>query len=104
MSFAEGEWIWTELWAKDTEAAEAFYVDLAGYTVEQEEFLDDRSYTVFTSGGVHRAAVIENPFKELQRSHWLPYIRVRDPKALARSQLAGIKLLLLAILWAFRVS
>ena len=89
-----GEWMWTELWTHDVDASSRFYGDLVGFELKDEVILDDIDYLVFKRNDVPRAGVIPNPFEEV-RTHWLPYVRVEDPAALAkRAQELGGKLIL----------
>ena len=73
-----GEWLWTELWTSDLDAAEEFYEGLVGYELETRTILEDIEYKVFTAGGTPRAGLILKPMVEVG-THWLPYVRVEDP-------------------------
>lgn len=78
------EWMWTELWTDDVEAATAFYGGLLGY---RRATLDagvagDR-YESFTRNDTPRAGLIEYQVDGV-RPNWLPYVRVSDAEATAR--------------------
>jgi predicted enzyme related to lactoylglutathione lyase len=77
-----GDWMWTELWTGDVEASSEFYRKLVGYDLQTETILDDLEYVIFARGDDPRAGVIPRPV-ETVRAHWLPYVRVEDPAALA---------------------
>lgn len=89
-----GDWLWNELWTREIDASTRFYTDLIGYELTEEKLVDNDSYPVLSRDGVHRAGVVSYPMKEV-RAHWLPYVRVADPEALAaRVERLGGKLLL----------
>jgi len=77
-----GTWFWTELWTTDVPRATTFYQDLAQWerTTAQEAVLED--YVMFQREGRPRAGLIEIEWEGV-RPHWLPYIRVRNPAAVA---------------------
>jgi len=77
-----GDWMWTELWTGDVEASSEFYSKLVGYDLQKETILDDIEYVIFTRDDDPRAGVIPRPVEDV-RAHWLPYVRVADPAALA---------------------
>lgn len=77
-----GDWLWTELWTGDPDAAAKFYGELIGYQLDETALIDDPDYTIFERDGTPRAGVILNPHEEV-RSNWLPYLRVEDPAGLA---------------------
>jgi len=79
---AVGEFLWTELWTADLNGSARFYDDLVSYDLEDEVILDDVDYVVFERNGVPRAGVIVRPIEKVP-AHWLPYVRVEDPEALA---------------------
>jgi hypothetical protein len=77
-----GSWFWTELWTDDVPAATSFYDNLTQWerSTAGEAVLED--YIVFRREDRPRAGVIEIEWEGV-RPHWLPYIRVRDPAAIA---------------------
>jgi len=77
-----GDWMWTELWTGDVDASSEFYSKLVGYDLDKKTILDDIEYVIFTRDDDPRAGVIPRPVEEV-RAHWLPYVRVEDPAALA---------------------
>jgi predicted enzyme related to lactoylglutathione lyase len=78
------EWLWTELWTRDVEAASRFYGEVLGYrrTTLENEVLS-RGYVAFERDGNPRAGVIEYQVEGVRPS-WLPYVRVADARATAR--------------------
>lgn len=89
-----GEWLWTELWTGDVKASTDYYEKLIGFTIDEKTILEDIEYTVFLHGGVARAGVIVNPYDKVE-TNWLPYVRVKDPAALAeRVEALGGKVVL----------
>lgn len=77
---ALGDWLWRELSSHDIEAARTFYTGLAGY---ESETLDvgGNEYVVLRSGGRARAGILLAP--SFMTPHWLPYVRVEEPKRVA---------------------
>ena len=89
-----GDWMWTELWTADVEASSSFYQHLVNYELDRETILEDVEYVFFKHGSMPRAGVIPR-HDENVRSHWIPYVRVDDPAALAkRVERLGGKVLL----------
>ena len=91
---AYGTWFWTELWTSDVPGAASFYQDFTQWrrTTAEEAVLED--YIVFERDDSPRAGVIEIEWEGV-RPHWLPYIRVRDPAAIAaRVESLGGKVLI----------
>jgi len=78
----DGEWLWTELWARDADEAIRFYQAVAGYEIERPGTGALQDYRVFARDGERHAGVNEIPWDEVQ-PNWLPYIRVDDPAAVA---------------------
>ena len=79
---APGEWLWSELWTSDTDAAMSFYESLVGYRREAFDDGVSRPYHILRAGDRPRAGVMEIPFDGV-RPNWLPYVRVEDPAAVA---------------------
>ncbi|MCZ6756199.1 MAG: VOC family protein [Gemmatimonadetes bacterium] len=77
-----GEWLWSELWTTDTDAAMSFYETLVGYTRQRVDGGVTVPYYLLSAGDAPRAGVLEIPFDGV-RPNWLPYVRVDDPAALA---------------------
>jgi uncharacterized protein len=77
-----GEWLWTELWARDRDEAIAFYGALVGYDVELPTAGESGEYRVFVADGQPQAGVNQIPWPEVL-PNWLPYVRVNDPAAIA---------------------
>lgn len=76
-----GEWLWTELWSDDREAAGKVYSTLAGYELDTRETVAGKPYHVFRRDGAPRAGLLLNPFPEEVTPLWLPYVRVANPAA-----------------------
>ncbi len=79
---APGDWLWSELWTTDTDAAMSFYESLVGYRREAFDAGVSRPYHILRTGDRARAGVMEIPFDGV-RPNWLPYVRVEDPAAVA---------------------
>ena len=77
-----GDWMWTELWTGDVAASSQFYGDLVGFDIKKKVILEDTEYVYFARDDKPRAGVIPRP-EDVIRAHWLPYVRVEDPAALA---------------------
>jgi len=77
-----GEWLWTELWTSDVRVSAEYYEKLVGFEIDEKTILEDTEYTYFSRDGVARAGVIPNPYEQVH-TNWLPYVRVKDPAALA---------------------
>ena len=84
------DWLWHELLAADPERAAVFYQEVFDYRIESLARKDQDTYRVLWGSGGARAGVIDNPF-ESDRSAWIPYVRVADPRSLAAraEQLGG---------------
>ncbi len=74
---AIGRWLWTELWTDDTDAAVAYYQDLAGFTTEAVDGGVGQDYFVLEAQGQRRAGVTPIPWDWVS-SNWLPYLRVSE--------------------------
>ncbi|MDX1387565.1 MAG: VOC family protein [Acidobacteriota bacterium] len=70
------------MWTGDVEASSEFYRDLVGFDIAKKVILEDTEYVYFARDDDPRAGVIPRPKDEI-RTHWLPYVRVEDPAALA---------------------
>jgi predicted enzyme related to lactoylglutathione lyase len=76
-----GDWLWSELWSDDREAAGEVYSTLVGYELDTHEAVAGKPYNVFERDGVPRAGLLLNPFPEEVTPLWLPYVRVANPAA-----------------------
>lgn len=76
----DGEWLWTELWAKDAAAAVDFYTGLVGYEHEAMES-GGHDYSLLRAAGAPRAGVLTNRYPKV-RPNWLPYLQVADATAI----------------------
>jgi len=96
-----GDWLWTELWTTDAQAAVRFYEDLLGYRPEslagrlgsgdtyQEGEPTAASSAVFFGlciGKTVRAGVHQLPGEATPS--WLPYVAVSDPAGLVERAVA----------------
>ena len=76
------EWMWTELWTTDLQAAGEFYHELVGYEFETRELYEETTYHVFQRDGKPRAGALEIKWEGIP-PNWLAYVRVEDPAAIA---------------------
>lgn len=83
-------WMWTELWARDMDAAVQLYSSLVGYRTDKFAIPGNQNYLILMRDGRRRAGVIKLPWEEVT-PNWLPYINVKDPAAVAArvSELGG---------------
>jgi len=88
-----GDFLWTEVWVNDVDAATDFYGRLAGYDSETKVFDDDLNYRILGSKNKPRIGLVKNPIPEIDPV-WVSYIRVEDPSAiLARVEELGGRIL-----------
>jgi predicted enzyme related to lactoylglutathione lyase len=78
---AEGRFFWMEYFARDPDAALAFYGPLLGYQSEVTETQAGRTYHILRHERP-RAGLLQVPQPEM-RPAWLPYVKVADPGLLA---------------------
>ena len=80
----DGAFLWMEYLAADPEKAIAFYNGVLAYEASPHEGQGglNRPYWALKAGGISRAGLYLNPFEKVS-PHWLPYIRVADPAAMA---------------------
>jgi predicted enzyme related to lactoylglutathione lyase len=71
-----GDFLWLDLFAKDTQAASAFYKNLAGYEVTTDEIQGVKRVFLW-AGDKYRAGIVPLP-EGANRSGWLPYVKVED--------------------------
>ena len=80
-----GSFIWCELMTTDTDAAEAFYKEVVGWTTV--DHAPDGSYKIFTTAtGVGVAGLMRLPDRGMQDAappHWLMYVGTPDIEATA---------------------
>ncbi len=89
----EGEWLYTELWAQKPEPLATFYSEILGYSIDEVE-RSEIPYWAFLKQDKAMAGLIQNPV-EYTRSHWVPYIKVNDAKAMtSKAEKAGATVLL----------
>ncbi len=75
--FEPGDWLWTELWTHDIDAAREFYKSLAGYDYQTIDFGDGNDYYVMKNGEQLYSGILELPWPEVE-PNWLPYVVVED--------------------------
>lgn len=82
-----GDFLWLDLYARDIRHAAAFYQQLAGYEIVDDEQGKKRKF--LRAAGRFRAGIVPLP-DEANRSGWLPYVKVDDVAAtLKRVEAAG---------------
>ena len=81
---SDGAFLWMEYLAADPEKAIAFYGSVLSYEASPHEGQGglNRPYWALKGAGISRAGLYLNPFEKVS-PHWLPYVRVADPAALA---------------------
>jgi predicted enzyme related to lactoylglutathione lyase len=97
-----GGFLWNELWTEDVDAASGFYMELMGYTPEDDPELQQAvaargNYRILESHGHPRVGIMKNPIEGLNPI-WVNYLRVKDADSLdaiaARVEALGGTLLL----------
>ena len=74
---APGEWIWSSLLSKDTEAEAAFYQDVFSYDVFDLASDDGADHVILSSDDFARGSVNSLPADGARRrAHWLNFVRV----------------------------
>ena len=78
-----GALCWTELAARDTKAAEAFYTQLFGWGVKHSTPGSPMPYTEFSVGGTPGIGMMPMPEQvpAFVPSYWMPYFQVADVDA-----------------------
>ncbi len=92
-----GHFFWREYLAEDAGAAVDFYSSLLGFEHEVQTTTHGIDYHVLRRGGRTRAGLFQIPADADKNvdPHWLPYVLVDDPAALARrSESLGGKIVL----------
>ena len=77
-----GDWLWNELWTNDGKTSYNFYRELGHYDRAKEK----NHYRILTSKGKWRAG-IRTITSEKVKTHWVPVIRVADPKSITNKVL-----------------
>lgn len=72
-----GDWLWVDLFVRDTKAPEKFYDGLLGMRLKTIKDKDGSDVNVFLTGDSSRSGVVRIPFKHVDPI-WLPYVRVAD--------------------------
>lgn len=83
-----GDFLWVDLFAKDTQSASEFYKNLVGYDVTTDETTGVKRIFL-SSADKYRAGIVPLP-EQANRSGWLPYIKVNNVGAtLKKVEAAG---------------
>jgi uncharacterized protein len=84
-----GTFFWNELHTPDPSKVIPFYEQVVGYTVRGMDMGPAGTYHIVSRGGVDRGGLTHHGSDGLP-PHWLPYVRVADPDAIAaRAQKLG---------------
>ena len=84
-----GDFLWVDLFAKDTAAAGKFYQQLDGYKVETSDENKGVKRVLLYASNKPRAGIVPLP-KDANRAGWLPYVKVEDVTAtLKKVEVAG---------------
>jgi predicted enzyme related to lactoylglutathione lyase len=85
-----GSWVWNELLTSDPTGALSFYTRLIGYARETMDTGGHGTYHILKTGERSRAGVMQTMDPKVP-SAWVPYVRVNDADATARTarQLGG---------------
>ena len=90
-----GTFFWRDYLTKDVDGARTFYTDLAGLGATRQTRPDSLLHYVLTSAGSTAVGGVVPVGEREIRPHWLPYIRVDDPAAMAaRAEQLGGRILL----------
>lgn len=77
-----GEWIWAVYQSPDAGSAAAFYQDIGGYEVIDDDRFPGTPHFLLAADGYTRASLAEIPPERLElRPAWLYFVRVSDIKA-----------------------
>ena len=77
----QGNFIWSELYTRDVEAAKAFYAAIAGWTFESMPMPDqNRVYWIAKVGDKPVAGILDmrGMLPDSDPPHWLSYLEVDD--------------------------
>lgn len=77
----DDDWLWQELWTTDGPSALAFYQEMLGYQSQTVE-IPVGSYHVLQRDGQSYAGLAQLPWDSVPPL-WLPYVKVKDPQAVA---------------------
>ncbi len=72
---ARNNWLWSELWTRDTVAAASFLRTVADYEVKRLPDAEDDDTLILGRGNRAQVGVVSLPFENVE-SHWLNYIAV----------------------------
>jgi len=91
-----GDWIWAIYQSPDATSAAAFYQDLGGYEVVQDDPLGQAPHFLLATGGYARASLVEIPAdRSGLRPDWLYFVRVdKLRESLARVRELGGRVLM----------
>lgn len=77
-----GDFCWIELMADDPEAQAKWYATVYGYDKTETMQMSNGPYTVISRDGKGRGGIMGKPAP--MPTHWLPYVMVDDPDAVAK--------------------
>ena len=85
-----GDWLWTDLFTKDTAKAGKFYKKLSGLQLKTVSDKNKNKFDILTLNGKMKSGVVKIPWKHVAPI-WLPYISVKNLKATVKRsvQLGG---------------
>jgi predicted enzyme related to lactoylglutathione lyase len=90
-----GTFFWRDYLTKDVDGARTFYTGLAGLSATRQTRPDSLLHYVLTSAGSAPVGGVVPVGEREIRPHWLPYVRVNDPAAMAaRAEQLGGRILL----------
>ncbi len=86
-----GDWIWALYQSPDASGAAAFYQDIGGYAVVDDDRFEDTPHFMLVAGGYARASLAQIAAgRSGMRPDWLYFLRVRDVAAtVARAAALG---------------
>ncbi len=75
---AEGDWVWVQLYAREPQAAAAFYEAVTGLTPAGDDRTAEPNDYVLSSEGEVRAGLMAIPEDTTERGGWLGFVRTDD--------------------------
>jgi hypothetical protein len=89
-----GDWVWSELYARDPAKAGQYYRSVAGYEVVPDTRTARADSFVLVSGGYSRASVLPVPNRPKARPIWLLFVKVASVNdTIARATALGGRVL-----------
>jgi hypothetical protein len=81
-TYLHGKWVWYELRSKDVEKSKAFFTELLGWQIEQQD-MNGMKFELVKSGGKDVATI--SPTEGKAKSHWVPFVSVPDVDAAVKT-------------------